>query len=305
MATTTKVLKFRYCMIKVQNGDESCEVFKFADFITKMSDYLDIHHKCSTEIKDYKAKIDKYTQINSRYIHIAMTKLSDKIIPKKSYEDDRDSKSIDINPDEYLGLDVHMIYDTVSAVLMIQVSRESLSENNIAEYINFFAHRFKMLQDDQSVYIAPIYDKKIKNSSIKPKKIEIRFANLERVTPRKGSPLSKIIDSFNIFNGISGTITISVGRSSKKNDLNQEEINDTIEDLNNLKTNYPQCISSARVSYTDDNASFIYDLFDNVLNDYGKITIEMRSSLKYEDVENEMIKLLIQKLPYIEKVLKN
>lgn len=303
MATTTKALKFRYCMIKIQNGDGSRKNFKFAVFITKMTEYLNIHHKCSIDIKDFKAKIDRYTNVNDRYIHISMTKLSDKVIPQKSYEDDRDSQSIDISPDEYLGLDVHMIYDTAYSVLMLQISRESLSEKNIAEYINFFAHRFKMLNDDQCVFIEPIYDVNAKRSSIKPKKIEIRFANLEHVRPKKESTLSTIIDSFNRFDGISGTVTISVGRLSKKNDLNSEEISEAIDDLKDLNTNYPQCISSAKLSYTENDTSFIYDLFDNVLNDYGKITIETRSSLKYDDVEVEMLRLLTQKLPHIEKIL--
>ena len=232
-----------------------------------------------------------------------MTKLSDKIIPKKSYEDDRESHDFDINSDEYLGLDVHMIYDTVTSVLMIQISRESLSETNIADYINFFAHKFNMLNDSQTIFIDPLYNTEINHSTMKAKKIEIRFANIEKVTPPKSTSLSKVIESFNSFNGISGSISISVGKSSKKNKLNQEQIDSTIEAVEKLKKDYPNCISTARLSYTENDKSYIYDLFDNILNDYGRINIETRSSLNYDDIEHEMIKLFTNMLPTINSII--
>lgn len=85
-----------------------------------------------------------------------MVKMIDTAMPKKVYEDDRESLDIEFKDDEYLGTDVHMLYDIHNKVLMVQRTRSSLSISCISAYLNEFAHKLKSLNDNQVLEIEPI-----------------------------------------------------------------------------------------------------------------------------------------------------
>ncbi len=279
------------------------KLFDFAKFISEF--YQLPKAERTIDVYDYKAKVEEIKKIQERYIHISLFKMSDKISTRKAFIDGREPINIEMNPDEYLGSDVHMIYDTHNRVLMVQRTRESLSISTISAYFNEFAHKLSALHDDQVLEIQPIYDNKVLTACSRVKKIDLRFANIENVNLPEGTGLSQMLNFFNRFRGISGSVTIGIGRSSKKTTrLDNGEINNTVTALKELKKNYNTCISSARISYTENDTSFLYDLFDDILNDIGEIDIIPRIPLNFIEIENLMLRLYNKKVPYINNVIK-
>lgn len=49
--------------------------------------------------------------------------------------------------------------------------------------------------------------------------------------------------------------------------------------------------------------SFCYDLFDDIMNDIGYIYVAPRTSIKFEDVEIEMLRLYTNKLPALNHLI--
>lgn len=300
MSEKRKEFKFHYCFINIFDCENKKRFrFRFSEFIReflqlpKVETILPLH--------DYKAKIEKVSQSDNRYIHICMVKMIDTAMPKKVYEDDRESLDIEFKDDEYLGTDVHMLYDTHNKVLMVQRTRASLSISVISAYLNEFAHKFKLLNDNQALEIEPICDKKILSSQSIVKKIDIRFGNVETVPTDENNNIFQIINTFNKFNAISGGVTLSVGRTKGK--LDNNEIADTVKIVKNLKETYQNCITGAKITYIENDISFCYDLFDDVINDIGYIYVAPRTSIKFEDVEAEMLRLYVNKLPKLNNII--
>lgn len=293
MSEKRKEFKFHYCFINIIDCEsKNCFRFGFAEFI---KEFLKLP-KATTilPLRDYKAKIEKISQIENRYIHICMFKMVDTAMPKKVYEDDRECLDIEFKDDEYLGTDVHMLYDTHNKILMVQRTRASLSIPVISAYLNEFAHRFNLLNDNQALEIEPICDKKILSPQSIVKKIDIRFGNIETVPTNENNNIFQIISTFNKFNAVSGCVTLSVGRTKGK--LNSDEIVDTVKIVKKLKETYNNCITGAKITYIENDISFCYDLFDDIINDIGYIHVTPRTSIKFDDIESEMLKLYWNKL---------
>lgn len=300
MAEKRKEFKFQYCFINTVDGEsKQCFRFGFAEFI---KEFLELSKGTTIlPLHDYKAKIEKISQSENRYIHICMVKMIDTAMPKKVYEDDRESLDIEFKDDEYLGTDVHMLYDTHNKVLMVQRTRASLSIQNISAYLNEFAHRCKLLKENQILEIEPICDKKILSSQSIIKKIDIRFGNIETVPMDENSNIFQIIRTFNKFNAVSGCVALSVGRTKGK--LDNDEIIDAVKIVKELKKTYQNCITGAKITYIENDISFCYDLFDDIMNDIGYIYVTPRTSIKYDDVETEMLRLYGNKLPILNNII--
>ncbi len=295
-----KDFKFQYCFIYAfDNVKKKRTFFDVAPFITK---FIELSKSDRVlDIYDFKAKIENIKQIQERFIHLNFVKMIDKGLPKKVFDDDRDSLDIDIKDDEYLGTDAHILYDMNNKVLMLQRTRESLSIQNISCYLNEFAHILKLLNNNQVLDILPIYDNKVLSDNSVVKKIDVKFANIESIKPDGYNNMLQILKIFNKFNAISGCITMSVGRTKKE--LDNHEVMDAVEIVKKLKRTYKNCISGAKLSYVENDNSFTYDLFDNVMNDIGRIEVSPRESIKFDEVENEMLRLYYKKLPHLNNVI--
>ena len=128
---------------------------------------------------------------------------------------------------------------------------------SISYYLNEFSHRLKLLGNDQVIDINPIYDDKVLSDNSIVKKIDVRFANIENVQSNDYNNMSQILSFFNKFNAISGCITMSVGRTKK---LDKDEVMDAVQIVKQLKETYKNCVSSAKISYIENDNSFAYDL---------------------------------------------
>lgn len=295
-----KAFKFNYFFIKVYNGEtEKYEWFRFAEFVAKFLDLSNAERVI--DIYDYKAKIEGISQIQERFIHINLVKMTDKAFPKKVFDDERASLDIEFENDEYLGTDVHMLYDMNNKVLMLQRTRESLSEKNISCYINEFAHKINILSDKEVLEILPIYDTNNISSNSIVKKIDIRFANVENAKVAKHNNISQLLKLFNKFNAISGTITMSVSR--KKQALNADEVMNAVKTVEELKSTYKDCVSGAKLSYVENDVSYSLDLFDDIMKDIGQVEVNPRESIKFEEIESEMMRIYFKKLPHLNSVI--
>lgn len=300
MPASKKAFKFQYCFINVVDSNKKIpEKFNFAAFFEK---FIGLPKSSRTiSLHDYKAKIERFSQAEDRFVHICFVKMIDKAMPKKALEDERDSLNIEFKDDEYLGFDAHMLYDMNNKVAMIQRTRESLSIQNISIYLNEFAHKLSILNKNQIIEIQPITDTNTLSSKSKIKKLNIRFGNIENIRTDDTNNILQILKAFNKFSAKYGEITLSVGRS--KNTLDNSEVTDTIQIVKELKEKYDNCISGAKIAYVENDISFCYDLFDDVMNDVGYIEIVPREPINYDNVEYEMLQLYRNKLPHLNSVI--
>jgi len=298
-----KMLKFQYCLVSIYDSvNETKNIYSMHEFISRLSDLP--ARETIMAINDFKAKTEKIVTYDNRFVHISLMKMTETAMPYKVYDDDRESESIELNDDEYLGKDTHVLYDMHNHVLMLQNTREALNMLNVNYYINQLAHDFGLINDHQVLDIEPIFDTKLYNKSSKAKKIDIRFANIENVSLSGTSTLSKIISYFNVFGGISGNITISIGRkSTEKHALDYDEIKTLIDDIKELNSQNKSCFSSARLTYMEEGHSFMYDLFDDVMNDIGNIQVLPKTTIPFETIGSKMLELYNNKLPKINTII--
>lgn len=295
-----KSIKFQYFFIFKSNTGKT-SLFPFVKFITQFNN-LD-KDTYTIDISDYKAKVEKISKIEDRYIHVCFTKHNDKNIPKKSFADKRESLELGINSDEYIGTDVHIIYDTHNNALMIQSSRESLSVSGISHYIRTFARKLGIIESNDDVEILPIYDTKSPNKECSISKIDVKFANIKKIHSSKNPNINQILNTMTSFDGLTGSICIGVGHQ-RKHSLSNSEILSFLSELKKIKSKNKECIPSAKISYSENDINFVYDLFDDILNDIGYIDILPRTYLKFEDIEITMMEIYQKRLPYLNDIIK-
>lgn len=295
-----KSIKYQYFFIFQTNSGKK-QLFPFVKFITEFNN-LD-KDSYTIDISDYKAKVEKISKIDNRYIHVCFTKLNDKNIPKKSFADKRESLELEINSDEYIGTDVHTIYDTHNNALMVQSSRESLSVSGISYYIREFARKLGIIASNDDVEILPIYDTKSPNKECSISKIDVKFANIEKIHSPKNANINQILKTMTAFDGLTGSVCISVGRQ-RKHSLSNSEVLNFLSELKIIKNKNKECVPSAKISYSENDLTFVYDLFDDILNDIGYVDILPRTYLKFEDIEKNMMEIYQKRLPYLNNLIK-
>lgn len=97
--------------------------------------------------------------------------------------------------------------------------------------------------------------------------------------------LSKLLNPFKTFGGISGSIKIGLSKT-KYDTLNKDKANELVDELNSNK----RYVRSAKVKIREEEDSdvAIIDLFDDVVHDFIEFSINIRSSLTYESAIYKM-----------------
>jgi hypothetical protein len=277
---TSKILKDN---LWIENG-----AFRFVEWLANFDEQ---HKKDSIEFDGTRARIDEfvYDETNELWI-VRFMKLRDSNIPSKVKESE-DSQVFELEDDEYIGEDVTLLYDEETGLTMIQSNRFALGVGKIERFIA----RTPLVPDEQ-VEIHPI-STKIDTRNFKRRnyrQLELKFANLHQLPLKnKNTALGDILKSFNRFGGVTGTITISLGRS-KYNSLRRSEVEAVLQDISdNLN------VEGAKIKVKDDDSSpvEIIDLFDNIDNDILTFELPARASLDFKITADKMTKQFLKRLP--------
>lgn len=294
--TYKRLVRFHYYQALIERVNEKGQWireshFNVADWLAKLSDEGDIRR--NVELSDCIAYIENIKFDKENFYSIRFFKLRDINIPS-IVKEGKNSEPIPLEDDEYIGEDMNMLYDKKLGVCMIQSNRMSLSASRIAEWMS------KNCEKGYRVSLIPIYNTK-NLASFKKKKIsniDISFANIEENNSLQS--LGDIIKGMRKFNGLTGHLTISVGKR-----ITQQLDNDgTLELITELRENRG-VVKSAKVKMKDDDKSRteIVDLFDDVLHDYISFDVEVKKNLDFDKERLGMIQRYNERIDEIRQAL--
>lgn len=204
---------------------------------------------------------------------------TDSVSTSYKVKKDTPAKHIDIEADEYIAKNTVCIYDADMNIIMIQNNRGSYTDTSIEKYINSF------MAEKQCSLLAVLEKRDIKDPKTEYMKIDVRFANINDYRPVSGSCFEEIIMGMNKTGGTTAHVEVSLGKN-RNSRLNREEVRKTIDDIHhNLG-----CVSSAKIKFSDDQYSGIYDLFDNLCKDEIILNINEsdKGCIKFDNLANKM-----------------
>lgn len=225
--------------------------------------------------------LDDYKGINC--YHLRFMRLDEANIPNRSY-DDRESTPLELNDGEYLGTPLHILYDIDNEIFMIQQSRTTMSIGKLNRYLSQMATSLNLFDGGSFIEFRPIISKsKIGNGAIY-KKIDLKFANIERAYIEDTTDLKRIIGVYNDFEAVTGEVIISLGHYRTKQ-LADKKVRNLCNEIGQNKDYF----KSATVSYSSSDGSGIIDLIEDVVKDEISFDIEKRKSLEFIQARNEML----------------
>lgn len=282
-----RVIRFQYYQIMCKKFDGKkwgkLETFNLVNLLQKLE--KDKKIKENVEFNRTLARVERfsYDEVSDTW-GIQLMKLRDTNIPSKVKEKE-EAKVIELEPDEYIGEDVTILYEKCSSIALIQSNRFSLGVSKIEEFITH-------LNDDVNIQITflPVREefnnKRFKRSNFK--NIDISFANLNgwEMEVNKPQALSEIINPMKRLGGYVGHVTIGLGHV-KEDSLNKVQTYDIISEIRSNK----KFIRSAKVKVRDDDDTDveIVDLFEDIRHEFIEFLLESRKTLQYEIAIKEMI----------------
>lgn len=301
MQVISRRIKFRYFTITAKVLDDKRKLIKegkinFKELQKTIEDENKIYEKIS--LKNVEARIEHFElDSNEKNIwKLMMMRLRLDQIPNKA-KDSEKAEVINLENDEYIGEDVSLIYDQDTGIAMIQNNRFSLSYNKIQELFNNIYGNDKFI-----IIIRPILNPErvdIKGKSAT--KLEISYAMTDDSQINGKYGISDILKKFKSIEGLSGKVSMGIGRTKKKiksrggkeekvnRELDEDEIVNLVKDIESNE----DIISYARIHYRDDTTSEIslLDLFDNEFNDYITFAIEPRKNIGFEYITEHMVRV--------------
>jgi len=260
--------------------------------------WLDAVDKLTTEEKaqeyfDEQAKLESFSQSNEgRYWFLTFTRLRETNIPKIAYIDDRESRDMQLQDDEYLGEHASAVYDSNLKILMLQKNRFSLSSAGVEEYINMIWKGRNSLK----IKLRPILRKAeydyIARDNTDYRKLFIRLADMNEVdTIDERLGIKGAVQALGEFEPYTIEIAISMGR--KKGSLKAGRIKEVIGKIISNK----DIVEKAEVSISKTGeVSEVLDLVsEKIMHDYIEFTINKRSSLNSKHAELKMLERFAEK----------
>jgi hypothetical protein len=195
---------------------------------------------------------------------------------------------LELEDDEYIGEEVSALYDERNHVLMLQRNKYSLGPEGIEEYLNLV-----WAKENAMIYLRPIsppnaFD--LARRAAEYRKINIRFADIknlreETILDKFKSPLGKILNTFEDYQGLNAQVIITVG-NVKGSSLDEKTITDTLDDIENNS----EYFSRAEIAKKDDEDARVelIDLFAHKAHDFGTFRMERRETLSHFSIAKEM-----------------
>lgn len=277
MATSVKIICKYYQLREFKDNAITLNTYKLIPWLNNINS-LSLEGRFAN-INNVEGRLEEISKIGESNIYALNFMRTDNVSTSYKVKKDSPAEHIDIEIGEYIAKNTVCIYDSVNDIIMIQSNRGGYSDASIENYINNFI-------GERRCVLLPISEKiDIANEKNEYLKLDIRFANIREYQPVSGSFFEEVIEGMNKTDGTSAHIEISLG-NNRKSRLNKKEIRKTIDDLyHNIG-----CISSAKIKFSDDQISGIYDLFDNLCKDDVLVNISDadKGCVKFENLANKM-----------------
>lgn len=277
MATTVKIICKYYQIREYKDNDITQNTYNLIPWLNQISTLsLEERYKNNNGIE---GRLEDIAKISESDIYALNFMRLDNVSTTYKVKKDMPAEHIDIEVGEYIAKNTVCIYDSVNNIMMIQSNRGGYADASIESYVNCF-------MDSKRCVLLPIREKiDITDSKTEYMKIDVRFANIREYSPISGSCFEEIISGMNKTEGTAGHIEISLG-NNRKSKLNKNVIGKTISDLHHNMG----CISSAKIKFSDDQISGIYDLFDNLCKDEVIVSIRDtdKGGITFDNLANKM-----------------
>ncbi|MBC5712472.1 hypothetical protein H8S75_31720 [Hungatella sp. L12] len=190
------------------------------------------------------------------------------------------AQHIDLEDDEYIGKNTVLLYDPRLNVAMVQCNRGSYGTVGIQSYINYFN------APNDICYLRPIYNElSVDNLNGSFLKLDVRFSNIRRFVAYNSRAFERVVETCNEVECLTAHIELGLGYT-RGSELNAETIHSAIMDLRDPRNR--ESVSSAKVKFSDDQKSSIFDLFDNIDHDIIRYTIPVRGELGFGFMADKM-----------------
>lgn len=276
--TTNVKITCKYYQVREYKGNDITErkydLIPWLNHINALS--LQDRYK---EANGIAGRLEEIASLETPNIYALNFMRTDNVSTSYRVRKDKPAEHIDIEVGEYMAKNTVCLYDSENKIMMIQSNRGGYAESSISSYINSF-------WDEQRCALVPIKeDINLTGDSAEYIKLDVRLANIKEYRPARGSFFEGVIDGMNKIEGANAHVEISLGKNRKAR-LNKSEMRTTIADL----YNNAGCVSSAKVKFTDDRVTGLFDLFDNLCKDDITMVIneEDKGCVKFEKLANRM-----------------
>lgn len=249
-------------------------------------------NKIKSNFRDLNTRIKEVNNIKGRIENIGLTEdglfyilnfmrmeeMSNTYLVRESER----AQHIDLEDDEYMGKNTVVLYDSKLCVLMVQRNRGGYGISSIESYINSFN------DETELCYFRPIsnefnYDRN-KGSFLK---LDVRFANIKNFKAYDSTAFERIVDACNELECLTAHLEVGLGYT-RGEELNADTIQKAISDIRDPRNR--KSISTAKVKFSDDQKSEIFDLFDNLIHDVLYFIVPKRGELRFQDMAERMAK---------------
>ncbi|MGE7091192.1 DUF6731 family protein [Lysinibacillus sp. NPDC048646] len=216
--------------------------------------------------------------VETQYYHLVFERLDYQVPSRTTLHGD--SKALDLDPDEYIGIDVSVLYDSVNHIFMIQRNRNSLGPTGIALFLN------TMVQDllekvNASFDLAIVSDNSAKTRALKQK--AYRKLNF-KVT---GNKAKGIIEKFTKKEGV-GVDSVEIIFSSslsKKAEIESDFVKEFLEEYVDDSD-----VKKLKIRAREDDESVIepIDLIDHKMQTFCDFEIDNKRHLNPISVFEKM-----------------
>lgn len=190
-----------------------------------------------------------------------------------------------------------MLYECETGIAMLQINRFSLGRERLEDLLSMIWN-----MTGERIRLVPIMDKDQFEAMARRKyrSIEVSFANIEPQLESGKNSLGTIMGLYKKFQGVSGSIKISVGKK-RKGTLSIDEISEFVTDAMEEKS-----VKALKLHVKDDDSKpvEIIDLFDAIANSVITFKMENRTVLEYNYAARLMIKSYKDKKIYLLKSIR-
>ncbi|MCR5812295.1 MAG: hypothetical protein K6G34_13110 [Lachnospiraceae bacterium] len=253
--------------------------------------------KTNIELSDCFVNLERIELLEKEYWAFRIYKLRDSNIPSIIKEGE-EATPIDLEPDEYVGEDTTLLFDSSKCILMMQNNRMSIGKSRLEALMT------QSLKDENRRVSLKAISRNIDVSGLKGKRlktIEFSLENLDLLDEayNKGGILGSI-KALNKYGGYSFSIKISASKK-REDTLDANNSLDAIMELTNNK----QLVNKAKVRFRDDDKPRVeeIDLLDDVLHDTITFSIENRQPLSFDLAVCKMIEAYKKRIIELKKLL--
>ncbi len=266
-------VKYLYFQVRrVADGIIQRDMYDLRRWIANVSD-MDLSQR-EKDVDGIKGRVEDIAIKDDTYYALNFMRMDVYSATYKTKEGEAaEHVDIDVAAGEYIARNTVAMYDPDNSVIMIQSNRGSYGAAGIQGYVNAF------FENDVCAFL-PIHEKvNFFREGNEYTKLDVRLANLRDFHPTAGTSFEQIVDACNEVEGMTMHIEIGLGYN-KENRLDRDEIQNAIKDIQKEENRH--CVSGAKIKINSDGVSNIYDLLENVCNDYITCMVNIHGEITFE-----------------------